>query len=180
MRREKSLGEHGIPLGTDASTPAAACVFLVRNMSSPNASRSPFRRASFALETDPSGPKGHSALATLLRDRTGPQNSIAIGRDEEGGLLGLRKLASHDDIRRDDERHLASVLNGPQMRSMRLIGNSNPRYKWERYWQTDDQLAQMEKKMLVDCPKTTNCAPKRCGPPLTSSPAETTTSGPTI
>jgi hypothetical protein len=34
---------------------------------------------------------------------------------------------------RDLERrasNAASILNTPQMRSQRLIGNSNPRYKW--------------------------------------------------
>jgi hypothetical protein len=34
---------------------------------------------------------------------------------------------------RDTERrnsNAASILNTPQMRSQRLIGNSNPRYKW--------------------------------------------------
>jgi hypothetical protein len=34
---------------------------------------------------------------------------------------------------RDPERrssNAASILNTPQMRSQRLIGNSNPRYKW--------------------------------------------------
>jgi len=39
----------------------------------------------------------------------------------------------------------ASVLMTPQMRSQRLIGNSNPRYRWERYWRTDEELSQMSK-----------------------------------
>ena len=47
-----------------------------------------------------------------------------------------------------DDRRMsmgASVLATPQMRSQRLIGNSNPRYKWERYWKSDDELAKMKK-----------------------------------
>jgi len=40
-----------------------------------------------------------------------------------------------------DERRMSDVLHSAQMRSMRLIGNSNPRYRWERYWKTDEQLA---------------------------------------
>jgi divalent metal cation (Fe/Co/Zn/Cd) transporter len=39
----------------------------------------------------------------------------------------------------------ASVLNTPQMRSQRLIGNSNPRYRWERYFKTEEELKQMKK-----------------------------------
>jgi cation diffusion facilitator family transporter len=31
------------------------------------------------------------------------------------------------------------------MRSQRLIGNSNPRYRWEQYWKTEDQLKKMKK-----------------------------------
>lgn len=46
-----------------------------------------------------------------------------------------------------DERRMsagASILNTPQMRSQRLIGNSNPRYKWERYFKTDEELKKMK------------------------------------
>ncbi|KAF2231964.1 hypothetical protein EV356DRAFT_506388 [Viridothelium virens] len=39
----------------------------------------------------------------------------------------------------------AAVLNTPQMRSQRLIGNSNPRYRWEQYFKTDEQLKRMKK-----------------------------------
>ncbi|KAF2429092.1 hypothetical protein EJ08DRAFT_650686 [Tothia fuscella] len=33
----------------------------------------------------------------------------------------------------------------PEMRSQRLIGNSNPRYKWERYFKTEAELKTMKK-----------------------------------
>lgn len=33
----------------------------------------------------------------------------------------------------------------PQMRSQRLIGNSNPRYKWEKYYKSEDELGKMKK-----------------------------------
>ncbi|KAF2750202.1 cation diffusion facilitator 10 [Sporormia fimetaria CBS 119925] len=48
----------------------------------------------------------------------------------------------------DSERRMsnaAEILNTPQMRSQRLIGNSNPRYRWERYYKTDEELTQMKK-----------------------------------
>lgn len=62
---------------------------------------------------------------------------------------------------RRDERRLSLVLNGPQMRSMRLIGNSNPWYRWERYWKTEEKLKTMRKPMLVipasNSPRTSGC-----------------------
>jgi hypothetical protein len=40
-----------------------------------------------------------------------------------------------------------SVLDNPQMRSMRLIGNSNPRYRWHQYYKSEDELKKMKKPM---------------------------------
>jgi hypothetical protein len=57
-----------------------------------------------------------------------------------------------DDYDSDAERRHsvgASVLNTPQMRSQRLIGNSNPRYKWEKYYKSDDDLKGMKRHMQV-------------------------------
>jgi hypothetical protein len=39
----------------------------------------------------------------------------------------------------------ASILMTPQMRSQRLIGNPNPRYRWEQYYHTDEELKKMRK-----------------------------------
>ncbi|KAL8688984.1 MAG: hypothetical protein Q9224_004752 [Gallowayella concinna] len=39
----------------------------------------------------------------------------------------------------------SEVLLTPQMRSMRLIGNSNPRYQWEKYYKSEDELKRMKK-----------------------------------
>ncbi|KAH0542258.1 hypothetical protein FGG08_003380 [Glutinoglossum americanum] len=39
----------------------------------------------------------------------------------------------------------ALALMTPQMRSMRLIGNSNPRYQWEQYIKTKEELKTMKK-----------------------------------
>ncbi|EMC97162.1 hypothetical protein BAUCODRAFT_574989 [Baudoinia panamericana UAMH 10762] len=63
--------------------------------------------------------------------------------------------ASHDRGVGDSDDHehdrrmsnAANLLMGPQMRSQRLIGNSNPRYRWEQYWKTEDQLKNMPKKL---------------------------------
>lgn len=58
-------------------------------------------------------------------------------------------MDSDDEIERllHDETRLAQILHGPQVRSMNLIGKSNPRYRWERYWKSEDQLETMEKSM---------------------------------
>lgn len=52
-----------------------------------------------------------------------------------------------DDDEPEDRRRsaAATILMTPQMRSQRLIGNSNPRYRWERYWKTEQQLEKMRK-----------------------------------
>ncbi|KAL9106714.1 MAG: hypothetical protein Q9227_008283 [Pyrenula ochraceoflavens] len=65
-------------------------------------------------------------------------------RDEEAGELpqDLRKRPS--SITRNGSI-APEVLVTPQMRSMRLIGNSNPRYQWERYYKTDGELKQYKK-----------------------------------
>ncbi len=73
--------------------------------------------------------------------------------DDEEALL-THSVSSHgfvepgdDEPRRSqaDERRLSQILNSDPVRSMRLIGNSNPRYKWERYWKTDEQLRAFSK-----------------------------------
>ena len=43
--------------------------------------------------------------------------------------------------------HAEQVLMTPQMRSMRLVGNSNPRYQWQRYYKTPEQLQQYSKPL---------------------------------
>lgn len=54
----------------------------------------------------------------------------------------------HHDL--NEERrmtHAAEVLMTPQMRSMRLIGNSNPRYRWQQYYKTPEQLKEYSKPL---------------------------------
>ena len=108
-------------------------------MSSPTTPRAATSRRGYLLLQDepPLAPMGHGALASLIRNR---------GREEEdgGGGDGLE-----DESLRRDERRMSAILNSSHMRSMRLIGNSNPRYRWERYWKTQDQLASMPKDMFV-------------------------------
>lgn len=68
--------------------------------------------------------------------------------------IGIRRpMMKHSQsvlVERSEDRrisHAAEVLMTPQMRSQRLIGNSNPRYKWQRYYKTEEQLKQMTKTL---------------------------------
>jgi hypothetical protein len=111
----------------------------------------------------PMATHGHGALNTLIRTRSNTSlhntpraPSAAWGRDtddEEALPVGRpRRLSGDDEIdefRHCDERRLSAVLMGPQMRSQRLIGNSNPRYRWGRYWKTEEQLKTMRKPMYA-------------------------------
>jgi cation diffusion facilitator family transporter len=70
--------------------------------------------------------------------------------DEEGGNADesepLRKRrTSPMEI---DSRRMSlgpEILLTPQMRSMRLIGQNNPRYLWHQYYKTEDELKKMKK-----------------------------------
>ncbi|KAF2258681.1 hypothetical protein CC78DRAFT_477720 [Lojkania enalia] len=67
--------------------------------------------------------------------------------DLEGFRYGLESSWGPSEREREDRRQSigAQILNTPQMRSQRLIGNSNPRYKWERYYKTEEELKGMRK-----------------------------------
>lgn len=58
----------------------------------------------------------------------------------------MRRRTTHDT----DPRRMSvgpEILNTPQMRSMRLIGNSNPWYRWRQYFKTEAQLKEMKKPL---------------------------------
>ncbi|PSN70994.1 hypothetical protein BS50DRAFT_570406 [Corynespora cassiicola Philippines] len=84
----------------------------------------------------------HSRRPSTLRS-----NERRGSTDDEDDLEAFRHglLMSWE---RDPERRNslgAHILNTPQMRSQRLIGNSNPRYKWEKYYKSEDELKKMKK-----------------------------------
>ncbi|KAK4659747.1 hypothetical protein QC762_114040 [Podospora pseudocomata] len=115
-------------------------------MSSPPTTRPMFPRSAFLLLQDepPIAPMGHGALASLIRNRPAAAlaNPLSFGgRDEEEGATETVE----DEAHRRDERRMSAILNSSHMRSMRLIGNSNPRYRWEKYWKTPEELAAMKK-----------------------------------
>lgn len=100
-------------------------------------------------------------LTSMMRSRsqqslTSPRAAAAwhshhISDDDEPprGRSRPRAGGEDDDIERllRDETRLTQILQGPQVRSMNLIGKSNPRYRWERYWKDEDQLESMSKPM---------------------------------
>ena len=74
--------------------------------------------------------------------------------DEETGSMRNVRTLDNEELGKIlmDERRLGQLLAGPQNRgvqnrSMRLIGRSNPRYRWERYWKTEKELKGMTKPL---------------------------------
>jgi hypothetical protein len=59
------------------------------------------------------------------------------------------RMGDEDDMRQmtAEDRRVSIIMSGPQMRSMMLIGNSNPRYRWERYWKAEKELNTLKKPM---------------------------------
>ncbi|KAJ4272180.1 hypothetical protein NW762_000891 [Fusarium torreyae] len=130
-------------------------------MSSPNTpskhgSHAQLRRPSLLSNEDSHNPLGTRSghLQSLIRSRSVqsiqslssslPAHSASFwmgADDEETGLIRhdsdeLGKLLA-------DERRLTQLLHGPQNRSAKLIGRSNPRYRWEQYWKPEEELSAM-------------------------------------
>lgn len=60
----------------------------------------------------------------------------------------LRRSKSHIAREEHDGRRSfigPEILQTPQMRSMRLLGYNNPRYRWHKYYRTEDELKKMRK-----------------------------------
>ncbi|KAI0395094.1 hypothetical protein F5Y17DRAFT_425179 [Xylariaceae sp. FL0594] len=120
------------------------------------ASSGSYRRASFLLQDDQPRP---GALTQLFRNGSHPSlhnygstsRRGAMSEDEEAGLTHAtsHSLTDAEDESRfrsqADERRLSQILNSDTVRSMRLIGNPNPRYNWERYWKAEEQLKALKK-----------------------------------
>ncbi|KAK7421062.1 hypothetical protein QQX98_002420 [Neonectria punicea] len=139
-------------------------------MSSPSAPSTPgrsVRRPSLLSQDESHNPLGtrSGALQSLIRSRSAQSipsiansyHSLAkspfwAGPDDEEtasprGAAG--RPVDNDEIALllADERRLTQLLNGPQHRSLKLIGRSNPRYFWEQYWTREDQLDAMTKPL---------------------------------
>ncbi|KAF5674056.1 cation diffusion facilitator 10 [Fusarium heterosporum] len=134
-------------------------------MSSPNTpsksgSHPQRRRPSILSNEDSHNPLGTRSghLQSLIRSRSAqsmqslssslPAHSAAfwMGADDEETAL-IRH--DNDELGRllADERRLTQLLHGPQNRSAKLIGRSNPRYRWEQYWKPEEELSAMSKPL---------------------------------
>lgn len=110
----------------------------------------PSRRIPYLLlqdEPPPLASKGQGVLASLLHSRS--TTNLHRGESDDHSSRWLREDEDPDSRPRLEERRLSAILDTPQMRSMRLIGNSNPRYLWERYWKTEEQLKPLKKPVCV-------------------------------
>lgn len=77
--------------------------------------------------------------------------------DEEIAKKGSKEC---DEMRHKyrslEERRLENILHGSPIRSQRLIGHSNLRYQWEKYWKTRDELIKMRKPIRKYYERTNN------------------------
>ena len=93
--------------------------------------------------------RSHTSLQSMRR----PSSFRGRDTNDDEEAAWAHRLSPNDEPedfwRNADERRLSAVLLGPQMRSQRLIGQSNPRYKWERYWKTEEELKGLKKPMSV-------------------------------
>ncbi|KAF4303621.1 Cation efflux protein [Botryosphaeria dothidea] len=94
-----------------------------------------------------------SLLQQSLSGRSHSQRPPSVRSEDaytDGGSFGPKGSVPPTPSFPDDRRSSiggASVLLTPQMRSQRLIGNSNPRYKWEQYWKSEEELKKYPKKI---------------------------------
>ncbi|KAG5925840.1 hypothetical protein E4U42_003903 [Claviceps africana] len=127
-------------------------------MTSPSRRPSPAHRPPSLLSLDDNHyqsalPTRTGALTSLIRSRSNqnlagswPPHAHRHATDDEEAGSWMR----HDEdeaIERllKDEGRLTQILQGPLVRSMNLIGKSNPRYRWEMYWRSEDELRTMKR-----------------------------------
>ncbi|KAI5209270.1 hypothetical protein AUEXF2481DRAFT_38162 [Aureobasidium subglaciale EXF-2481] len=105
---------------------------LIRERSSPNATGLTGRRRRSSLD-------GSFAPGTSFED-----TAAASDNEPATPQQARHRVAAADDASRRLSSGAAALMT-PQMRSMRLIGNSNPRYRWEKYFTSDEDLKKMKK-----------------------------------
>jgi cation diffusion facilitator family transporter len=118
--------------------------------------KSPYRLGSLINfiplnEESPMSTRGQR-LPDILQQRSGisfafrdQRSSYAKSDEESRGPRDELQRSIFGDI---DPRKMSfdpEILMTPQMRSMRLIGNSNRRYKWQQYYKTEAELKKMKK-----------------------------------
>lgn len=90
----------------------------------------------------------HSSSSTSLFTLPwrGAKRRSSLGEDdEEHGSFDETRRPTLAELQRREST--ADVLMTPAMRSMRLIGNSNPRYRWHQYYKSEDELKKMKRPL---------------------------------
>lgn len=99
------------------------------------------------------GPRRSSITAAEmpgLRQRSDSSSSKDVDMTQKAILNphgGVAGWGGGDDHNRRMS-YQASVLMTPEVRSQRLIGNTNPRYRWEKYWKTEEDLNKIKKRPI--------------------------------
>ncbi|CCX34096.1 cation diffusion facilitator 10 [Pyronema domesticum] len=60
-------------------------------------------------------------------------------------LLQTAQNQSSDNVNTSQQKALQSTIANPHLRYLRLIGDNNPRYQWDQYRKTDEELEKMKK-----------------------------------
>ncbi|TQS39068.1 hypothetical protein Golomagni_00413 [Golovinomyces magnicellulatus] len=107
-------------------------------------------------DVSPMATHGQGTLANLIKSRPCTRHgsdhfqnyfqrrSLTYG-EEAYTVVCINRDEPHHEFRGSGERRLETMLHGPQIRSQRLIGQSNSRYKWEEYWKTKEELNNFRK-----------------------------------
>ena len=126
-----------------SASPSPAKLSLPRNLSS-SSLRVPGYKGFPPLASEPNAFSTRGQTLPSLLSRRSSILRRGSRSDDEDDLESFRLgLADRDAERRNNSGAL--VLKTPQMRSQLLIGNSNPRYRWERYYKSDEELKKMKK-----------------------------------
>jgi hypothetical protein len=91
--------------------------------------------------------RSSNALSMLgrYRSRVNSLQSSGTGDEEARPAQDERQRPTLNEIDAHRMSVNPDILNTPQIRSMRLIGNSNPRYRWQKYYKSEDELKKMKK-----------------------------------
>jgi hypothetical protein len=76
---------------------------------------------------------------------------LLLSRNHLSSLLLHAANNNENPHRHHSRRASTTAFNNPHMRYMRLIGDNNPRYQWEQYRKTPEELKGMKKPTSVPC-----------------------------
>ena len=144
-----------LPLSNDGSLTGRALPSLIQSRSSTNINelKNSLARTNTYSGTSLSGKRPFGRRRSSASEERPLSSAESRDGPNHQDLEAGRRMSHYptwasehgDDERKDDRR--MSVLHTPQMRSQRLIGNSNPRYRWGQYWKTEEELNDLPKPL---------------------------------